>query len=256
MSNRWSDGSLTESTVGLLDKEPASRRGSGVFSPNPNDQKSSAIRRYLSHTGVRRLLIYAAALIAILLLALALPSRQLAPHIRNVREAIGRVGSSKTKGVTIVSAFYVVSDGKKHSLDGASANGQQRLCSLLCSDYWYWMKVFLDNVEQPIVFYTSPDLVDQVVALRGNKPITVVAEFETASQMPPIQVLGGRTWEEQMNAIDDQKDIHVPGVYGPWTAKPWMLKHAAEKNFYGSKYFFWVRPASLGSGGIYIAHPD
>lgn len=55
-------------------------------------------------------------------------------------------------GVTIVSAFFLVSDGKKHSVD----------------EYYHWIANFLEHVEQPIVFFTSPDLVDMVIKARAG----------------------------------------------------------------------------------------
>jgi hypothetical protein len=43
-----------------------------------------------------------------------------------------------------------------------------------------------------------------------------------------------------MNKIDPEQAIHVAGVYGPWTAKPWMLRFVKDMNPYNSRYFFWV----------------
>ena len=58
--------------------------------------------------------------------------------------------------------------------------------------------------------------------------------------MPPIEALGGKLWSQRMNDLDPEKWKHVPGVYGPWTAKPWMVQHAKDLNPYASEYFFWV----------------
>lgn len=55
-------------------------------------------------------------------------------------------------GVTIVSGFFLVAEGRKHSVE----------------EYRWWIKNFLANVEQPIVFFTSPDLVEMVTADRGG----------------------------------------------------------------------------------------
>jgi len=67
-----------------------------------------------------------------------------------------------------------------------------------------------------------------------------VTDYKTAEEMPPIEMLGGKAWTEQMNKIDPEVYKHVPGVYGPWTAKPWMVQHSKTMNHYNSTYFFWV----------------
>lgn len=65
--------------------------------------------------------------------------------------------------------------------------------------------------------------------------------------MPPLASRGGREWAVAQHAIDPEKHVHVPDVYGVWTAKPWIVKQAAELNPYDSEYFFWVRPSRLRS---------
>lgn len=59
--------------------------------------------------------------------------------------------------------------------------------------------------------------------------------------MPPVQDLGGHEWAVQQHKMDPEQHVHVPDVYGVWTAKPWIVKDAAKRNPYGSDYFFWVR---------------
>jgi len=83
------------------------------------------------------------------------------------------------------------------------------------TEYWYWINIFLTTVEQPIVFYTSPDLAPTFKEMRGNKPITIISDYETAYDMPPVLKLGGREWGKIMNSIDPEQYKHVDGVYGP-----------------------------------------
>lgn len=52
--------------------------------------------------------------------------------------------------------------------------------------------------------------------------------------------MGGREWAAIMNKMDAQSWEHVPGVYGPWISKPWMVQNAKNVNPYQSEYFFWV----------------
>jgi len=126
--------------------------------------------------------------------------------------------------VTIVSSFYRIDTGKKHSV----------------SDYHNWLTTFFGTVEQPIVFYCAPALRDYVQGLRGSKPITIITEWETPFEMPPLENLGGRAWADNQHKIDPEQVWHVPDVYGIWTAKPWIVKHAKDLDPYHSEYFFWV----------------
>lgn len=73
------------------------------------------------------------------------------------------------------------------------------------------------------------------------QPITIISDYEHAYDMPPVEELGGREWIETMNKIDPEAWKHIADVYGPWTAKPWMVQHAKDLQVYDSKYFFWVR---------------
>jgi hypothetical protein len=76
----------------------------------------------------------------------------------------------------------------------------------------------------------------------------VISDYESAWDMPPNRELGGEAWGEAMNKIDPEQWLHVAGVYGPWTAKPWMVRFVKDMNPYNSRYFFWVSlPASLAS---------
>ncbi|KPV77035.1 uncharacterized protein RHOBADRAFT_42248 [Rhodotorula graminis WP1] len=138
--------------------------------------------------------------------------------------AAAATASGETSPVTIVSSFYRVDSGKKHRV----------------SEYNEWLGNFLHSVELPIVFYCAPSFAAYVKNLRGNKPITLITEFSSPFDMPPVQDLGGHDWAVRQHKLDPEQHVHVPDVYGVWTAKPWIVKDAAARNPYGSEYFFWV----------------
>ncbi|KAK4050568.1 hypothetical protein OIO90_005035 [Microbotryomycetes sp. JL221] len=150
--------------------------------------------------------------------------------LKSLGHAPGATSGSKLSSdtyqsrVTIVSSFYRITSGKKHRV----------------SEYHEWMTNFLGSVELPIVFYCAPALRSYVQGLRGSKPITIIDDYETPFEMPPLEDLGGREWAVAQNRIDPEKHIHVPDVYGIWTAKPWIVKKASDMNPYRSEYFFWV----------------
>lgn len=58
--------------------------------------------------------------------------------------------------------------------------------------------------------------------------------------MPPLEKLGGYEWALAQHKIDPENNVHVPDLYGVWTAKPWIVKQAKDANPYHSEYFFWV----------------
>lgn len=71
--------------------------------------------------------------------------------------------------------------------------------------------------------------------------MTIISNYSSAFEMPPIIDLGGRKWASSQHLIDPEKNIQVAEVYSIWTAKPWMVLQASLANPYRSRYFFWVR---------------
>ncbi|GAA5826182.1 hypothetical protein JCM11251_007197 [Rhodosporidiobolus azoricus] len=136
--------------------------------------------------------------------------------------------------VTIVSSFYRVDNGKKHRV----------------SEYHEWLTNFLHSVELPIIFYCAPSMAAYIRNLRGSKPLTLVTTYTSPFEMPPNEALGGHAWAVAQHAIDPEKHVHVPDVYGVWTAKPWIVRDAAERDPYGSEYFFWVDAGGFRDSSI------
>jgi hypothetical protein len=77
------------------------------------------------------------------------------------------------------------------------------------------------------------------------QPITIIDDYETAFSMPPLENLGGTTWARQQNQMDPENYMHVPDIYGIWTAKPWIVNQVAQSNPYNSKYFMWVDAGAM-----------
>ncbi|KAK4705888.1 hypothetical protein P7C70_g310, partial [Phenoliferia sp. Uapishka_3] len=136
--------------------------------------------------------------------------------------------------VTIVSGFYKIESGKKHSI----------------SEYDKWLRNFLTSVELPIIFYCAPAQRAFISELRGPKPITIISNYETPFEMPPLVELGGRDWALAQHAIDPEFKVHVPDVYGVWTAKPWIVQQASEMDPYLSEFFFWVDAGAFRDSSV------
>lgn len=70
--------------------------------------------------------------------------------------------------------------------------------------------------------------------------MTLIADYSDPFEMPPLLALGGKSWAEKQYQIDPEQRWHVPDVYGVWTAKPWIVRDASDRNPFDSEYFFWV----------------
>lgn len=162
------EGSLkhkpSESFLGdneMLEKEPL------VWSERRRP-RSQRLFRIIAYTGW--------ALSILLLLLLGLSHSTLAPKslprldLGRFELNLGR-GSTKAHPVTIVSGFYLVDGGKKHSIDGEYSvlSLSSRLFTHSHAEYHDWLSNFLSSVELPIIFYCAPSLVDWVQELRGDK---------------------------------------------------------------------------------------
>lgn len=80
--------------------------------------------------------------------------------------------------------------------------------------------------------------------------MVLIADYSDPFEMPPLLALGGKSWAEKQYQLDPEQRWHVPDVYGVWTAKPWIVRDASDRNPFDSEYFFWV------SALILLVKPD
>ncbi|GAA6011354.1 hypothetical protein JCM11491_002755 [Sporobolomyces phaffii] len=151
------------------------------------------------------------------------------PGRTSATAAANKMSAGSNAPVTIVSSFYRIDSGKKHRV----------------SEYHEWLTNFLGSVELPIIFYCAPSMSAYIRNLRGNKPLTLIADYNDPFEMPPLLALGGKTWAQKQYELDPEQRWHVPDVYGVWTAKPWIVRDASDRNPYDSEYFFWVDAGSF-----------
>lgn len=176
--------------------------------------------------------------------------------------------------VTIVSGYYAIEGGKKHSLYGASSS--TRSCARADPRRVPPMAPQLPRPPRAavrVLHVAGPRRAhpgatrgqgtstrDRGLAdrnsenhnhLRVELAVRDGAGGGTGWYVPPATTrpltLSGRPWAEAHNNIDPERGIHVPDVYGIWTAKPWIVKHAKDMNPYDSEYFFWVRRRTRSS---------
>jgi hypothetical protein len=134
-----------------------------------------------------------------------------------------------TGGVLLVSAFFPLNHSR-HS----DEEYEKRLGS------------FLDAIQTPIYFFTSPEIAPLIEKHRGSLPITVNSSYTDVFDVPPVQGLYDHYTKMRRWQNKDRK-IEGPGLYALRTVKPWFLTEAV-KNYEsgltpGSKsigYAFWV----------------
>lgn len=134
---------------------------------------------------------------------------------------------------TIVTAFFFFAKSK-HSLD----------------DYKQWLENFFRYTENPMVIFTSKEMLPLVNNLRtayskgmcqSNKncyATMIITDFNSPWEIPPIKSIKDALMT-QLN-LDPEKEIHSPDLYAVWNAKAWMLQYVTEQNPFRSRYFLWI----------------
>ncbi|KAF7437141.1 hypothetical protein PC9H_003977 [Pleurotus ostreatus] len=157
--------------------------------------------------------------------------------------------SSHPAKVLIVSAFYPLSKSK-HPIE----------------NYKAWLNRFLQNIESPVYFFTTPAMEGLIRGCRANHPIYINTTFERAFDVPPLHGLEGEY--EKMQAKDREGFRHSPELYSVWNAKPYFLDEAVRNvnsldpfaqnapSLPTYNYGFWVDAGSFRQEHFYQRWPD
>jgi len=100
--------------------------------------------------------------------------------------------------------------------------------------YMGWISNLM-KFKNPIVMYTSEDLIPTLKGLRGDLPITYrIAPFES--------IYMWKTYKNEWNAQtkNDPENYHSPELYAVWANKAVWLEDSAITNPYNTPYFMWV----------------
>lgn len=143
-------------------------------------------------------------------------------HVMHGKEhltpSVMRQGMNST---TIVTAFF--------RLHGHVRSNQE---------YNEWAGHMLSEVNDNLVVFTTPEEVDWLRSLRGNRPM-VLYIYNSIYEWPWASYY--RDEFKRQHLLDDQQLNRMnPDVYAIWNSKPSFMAHAAEKNTFNSNYFFWV----------------
>jgi hypothetical protein len=124
---------------------------------------------------------------------------------------------------TIVTAFFRLTSGHYRSSE----------------DYNKWVGHMLTDVNDNLVVFTTPEEEEWLRSLRGNRPM-ILHLYKTIFDWPWVSRYKDEFLHHQ-RLLEDQKDVRAnPYVYAIWNSKPSFVAFAAEKNEFGSEYFFWV----------------
>jgi hypothetical protein len=100
--------------------------------------------------------------------------------------------------------------------------------------YLDWASTFL-KIKSPIVVFTESQMVESILARRGNLPIHIVTipfyELDTWK-------LYQERWIEHSH-MDPERHIHSPELYAIWAQKAFFVERAIQLNVFDTDYFFW-----------------
>ncbi|CAA7260382.1 unnamed protein product [Cyclocybe aegerita] len=110
----------------------------------------------------------------------------------------------------------------------------------------------MGQVTTEIYFYTTPEFAQTVRDSRGaGLPLTVDTSYSSPFDVPALQ--GREEMYAKMHEVDREKEIHSPGLYAVWNAKPFLLENAIKMRKLRERkeydYVFWrARAADMGGG--------
>ena len=107
----------------------------------------------------------------------------------------------------IVSAYFQIPSKAPHSF------------------YLPHLKRFMKNIENHVVFFTTPDLTDMFTDMRGDLPMTIVT-VASVYDIAAFQKYGYEFWKSQCD-IDVEK-YHTPEVAAIWYNKKEFVKAAIQ----------------------------
>jgi hypothetical protein len=117
--------------------------------------------------------------------------------------------------------------------------GYFRVPSKYHSDkYDGWMKNML-SLQDAMVIFTEPDLVDQIKNLRSHAVNRTIIIPINLDDLPIGKLFGERFWQDQLER-DPEKRIHRSyQLFWIWLSKSWSVAEAIRMNVYDSDIFVW-----------------
>lgn len=121
-----------------------------------------------------------------------------------------------TQDVTVVSAYYPMKS--KHTIQ----------------EYIVWMQVWKE-LPCNLVFFTTPELVEDFKELRGNHPTKIIGM--PFSELVAFKRYGTELWISQQKI--DHEPYHTPELYAIWYEKKEFVNKAIDLNPFNTSKFVW-----------------
>jgi hypothetical protein len=100
--------------------------------------------------------------------------------------------------------------------------------------YMEWGKMFM-QLECPIIFFTESELIPELQAMRGDKPIRfIIKPFNKLNTW----LMYKNNWIEN-HKIDPENNYHTPELYSIWAEKVFFVEEAIVRNDFKTQFFFW-----------------
>jgi hypothetical protein len=104
--------------------------------------------------------------------------------------------------------------------------------------YDKWMKNML-SMQDSMVIFTSPDLVDKIQRLRSHAINNTVIISMPLEHTPMALDHSEKFWKKQLK-MDPERSIHQGyPLFWIWLSKSWFVKEAIERNYFQSSIFMW-----------------
>jgi hypothetical protein len=124
--------------------------------------------------------------------------------------------------------------------------------------YDTWSKNFIGVVRSNIILYTSPDMVDFFVKIRGDLPsLTIRTEFPTVWDIPFLDGMRDE-YEGYQNSIDPENEYHTAELYAVWNVKAWLLNYTShsmtEWGMPETQIYLWTDTGAFRSESLPVTH--
>lgn len=113
-------------------------------------------------------------------------------------------------------------------------------------NYLSWIRLFLENIQCQLVFYTTSDLIPIFLEMRKNNPFydrTIFIDLPE-DKFYAYSRYGRNFWKNQIT-IDPEAVKHSPELYAIWYEKKEFVKRTIETNPFSSDKFIWCDAGCL-----------
>lgn len=106
------------------------------------------------------------------------------------------------------------------------------------SEYDGWMRNML-SLQDAMVIFTEPDLVDQIKELRSHAVNRTIIVPVTMDDLPIGRLYSETFWKDQLDRDPEQRIHRSYQLFWIWLSKSWCVTQAIRLNVFDSDLFVW-----------------